>query len=151
MRFFDLFKDKTGNGSQSRLPFFRPRPSLIPLFRGRKDKKVGEIWYFAHLFVSLQREMKKQKPMSEEKKDIEQSTDMAAEPVGAAMRADVSTLGYDIDNWPGMPLVGPSNLEEMNARIDQAEQEINEGIGFSWEQVMSDAQSIVSRYETAVY
>ncbi len=71
--------------------------------------------------------------MSEEKKDIEQSTDMAAEPVGAAMRADVS------------------NLEEMNARIDQAEQEINEGIGFSWEQVMSDAQSIVSRYETAVY
>jgi hypothetical protein len=50
-----------------------------------------------------------------------------------------------------MPLVGPSNLEEMNARIDQAEQEINEGIGFSWEQVMSDAQSIVSRYETAVY
>ena len=101
--------------------------------------------------LSLQREMKKQKPMSEEKKDIEQSTDMAAEPVGAAMRADVSTLGYDIDNWPGMPLVGPSNLEEMNARIDQAEQEINEGIGFSWEQVMSDAQSIVSRYETAVY
>ena len=92
--------------------------------------------------------MKKHKPMSEEKKDIEQSTDMAAEPVGAAMRADVSTLGYDIDNWPGMPLVGPSNLEEMNARIDQAEQEINEGIGFSWEQVMSDAQSIVSRYET---
>ena len=56
--------------------------------------------------------------MSEEKKDIEQSTDMAAEPVGAAMHADVSTLGYDIDNWPGMPLVGPSNLEEMNARID---------------------------------
>ncbi len=96
-------------------------------------------------------ETKKQRPMSEEKKDIEQSTDMAAEPVGAAMRADVSTLGYDIDNWPGMPLVGPSNLEEMNARIDQAEQEINEGIGFSWEQVMSDAQAIVSRYETAVY
>jgi hypothetical protein len=45
---------------------------------------------------------------------------MAAEPVGAAMRADVSTLGYDIDNWPGMPLVGPGTLEEMNARIDQA-------------------------------
>ena len=116
-----------------------------------RSKILKLIWYFAHLFVSLQRETKKQRPMSEEKKDIEQSTDMAAEPVGAAMRADVSTLGYDIDNWPGMPLVGPSNLEEMNARIDQAEQEINEGIGFSWEQVMSDAQSIVSRYETAVY
>ena len=76
---------------------------------------------------------------------------VAAEPVGAAMRADVSTLGYDIDNWPGMPLVGPGSLEERNARIDQAEREINEGIGFSWEQVMSDAKSIVSRYETAVY
>ena len=116
-----------------------------------KTNKSSFILFFTRLFVSLQREMKKQKPMSEEKKDIEQSTDMAAEPVGAAMRADVSTLGYDIDNWPGMPLVGPSNLEEMNARIDQAEREINEGIGFSWEQVMLDAQSIVSRYETAVY
>ena len=85
----------------------------------------------------------------DEKKE-EQSM-MAAEPVGAVVRADVSTLGYDIDSWPGMPIVGPSNLEEMNARIDQAEREINEGIGFFWEQVMSDAQSIVSRYETAVY
>jgi len=88
-------------------------------------------------------------------KEIDENKDeqsmMAAEPVGAALRADASTIGYDIDNWPGMPLVGPSNLEEMNTRIDQAEQEINEGIGFSWEQVMSDAQSIVSRYETAVY
>ena len=82
--------------------------------------------------------------MSEEKKYIEQSQGMAAEPVGTAMRSDVSTLGYDIDNWPGMPLVGPSNLEEVNARIDQAEREIDEGIGFSWEQVMLDAQSIVS-------
>ena len=88
-------------------------------------------------------------------KEIDENKDeqsmMASEPVGAALRADASTIGYDIDNWPGMPLVGPSNLEEMNTRIDQAEQEINEGIGFSWEQVMSDAQSIVSRYETAVY
>lgn len=84
------------------------------------------------------------------KNEDEQSM-MAAEPIGAAIRADVSTLGYDIDNWPGMPLVGPSNQEDMNARIDQAEREINEGIGFSWEQVMSDAKSIVSRYETAVY
>jgi hypothetical protein len=81
----------------------------------------------------------------------EEQSMMVAEPIGAAMRADVSTLGYDIDNWPGMPLVGPGSFEEMNARIDQAEREISEGIGFSWEQVMSDAKSIVSRYETAVY
>ena len=76
---------------------------------------------------------------------------MASEPVGASKRADVSTLGYDIDNWPGMPLVGPSNLEDMNARIDQAEQEIDKGLGFSWEQVLLEAQSIVSRYESTVY
>ena len=81
----------------------------------------------------------------------EQQSMMATESVGTAMRSDVSTLGYDIDNWPGMPLVGPSNLEELNARIDQAEREIDEGIGFSWEQVILDAQSIVSRYETVVY
>ncbi len=89
--------------------------------------------------------------MKEIDENKEEQGMMAAEPVGAVMPADVSALGYDIDNWPGMPLVGPSNLEEMNARIDQAEREINEGIGFSWEQVMLDAQSIVSRYETAVY
>ena len=83
--------------------------------------------------------------MKKKDENKEEQGMMAAEPVGAAMRADVSTLGYDIDNWPGMPLVGPDNLEEMNARIDQAEQEINAGIGFSWEQVMLDAQSIVSR------
>ena len=35
------FKDKTGNGSQRWLPFFRPKPSLIPLCRGKKDKKAG--------------------------------------------------------------------------------------------------------------
>ena len=81
----------------------------------------------------------------------EESTGLAAESAGVAVRSDVSSLGYDIDNWPGMPLVGPDNIDEMNARIDQAEQEMDNGIGFSWEQVMTDAQSIVNRYETAVY
>ena len=76
---------------------------------------------------------------------------MVAEPVAATIRSDISTLGYDIDNWPGMPLVGPSNRDEINARIDQAEQEMANQQGFSWEQVMMDAQSIVNRYETAVY
>ena len=90
----------------------------------------------------------------EEKKshiNEEKSIGMAAEPVGAAMRTDVSSMGYNIDNWPGMPLVGPNDNEEMNARIDQAEQEMDNGNGFSWEQVMLDAQSIVNRYATTVY
>ena len=113
---------------------------------------------FPHFFVRFQtfsylclRESVVNIIMKEIDENKDEQSMMASEPVGAALRADASTIGYDIDNWPGMPLVGPSNLEEMNTRIDQAEQEINEGIGFSWEQVMSDAQSIVSRYETAVY
>ena len=89
----------------------------------------------------------------EEKKSHinEECIGMAAEPVGAAVRNDVSSMGYNIDNWPGMPLVGPSNNEEMNARIDQAEQEMDNDHGFSWEQVMLDAQSIVNQYATTVY
>ena len=89
--------------------------------------------------------------MSEEIKDIEQPADMTAEPIGAVLRSDVSVMGYDIDNWPGMPLIGPSTMDEANARIDQAEQDINEDKGYSWEQVMMDAQMIVNRYETTVY
>jgi len=37
-------KNRETEVTSVRLPFFRPRPSLIPLFRGRKDKKVGEIF-----------------------------------------------------------------------------------------------------------
>jgi hypothetical protein len=85
------------------------------------------------------------------RRDENENIDMAAEPVGTAMRSDVSALGYDIDNWPGMPLVGPDNIEEMNARIDQAEQEMDDDKGFVWEEVMLDAQAIVNRYEAAVY
>ena len=81
----------------------------------------------------------------------EENVGMTAEPIGAAVRSDVSSLGYNIDNWPGMPLVGPDNVEEMNARIDLAEQEIDNNTGFSWEQVMTDAQSIVNRYAATVY
>ena len=81
----------------------------------------------------------------------ENNVGMAAEPVGAVMRNDVSVLWYDIDNWPGMPLVGPDDVAEMNARIDQAEQEMDNNNGISWEQVMLDAQSIVDRYATTVY
>ncbi len=92
------------------------------------------------------KDIDKKSPVNEEA-----TAGMAAEPVAAAVRNDVSTLGYDIDSWPGMPLVGPDNIEEMNARIDQAEQEMDTDNGFSWDQVMLDAQAIVNRYETAVY
>jgi len=64
------------------------------------------------------------------------------------MKDEENSMGYNIDNWPGMPLVGPGIIEEMNARIDQAEQEIANGYGFSWEQVMLDAQSLVNRNAT---
>ena len=90
----------------------------------------------------------------EEKKshmNEEECTKMAAEPVGAAVRNDVSSMGYNIDSWPGMPLVGPSNNEEMNARIDQAEQEMDHDNGFSWDQVMLDAQTIVNRYANTIH
>ena len=82
----------------------------------------------------------------EEKKSCineSENAGMAAEPVGTAVRDDVSAQGYDIDKWPGMPLVGPANIDEMNARIDQAEQEMDHDNGFSWDQVMLDAQTIV--------
>jgi hypothetical protein len=39
----------------------------------------------------------------------------------------------------------------MNARIDRAEEEMDNNHGVSWEQVMLDAQSIVNRYATTVY
>ena len=81
----------------------------------------------------------------------EENVGKTAETIGAAVRSDVSSLGYNIDNWPGMPLVGPDNVEEMNAHIDLAEQEIDNNTGFSWEQVMTDAQSIVNRYAATVY
>lgn len=107
----------------------------------------------AGIFVSLQ--AKKRLVMKDEKKKShiseEECFGMAAEPVGAAMHNDVSSMGYNIDNWPGMPLVGPDNIDEMNSRIDQAEQEMDNGNGFSWDQVMLDAQSIVNRYATTVY
>ena len=80
----------------------------------------------------------------------EENIGMAAEPVETAVRGDVSAQGYDIDKWPGMPLVGPANIDELNARIDQAEQEMDHDNGFSWDQVMLDAQTIVNRYANTI-
>ena len=55
-----------------------------------------------------------------------------AEPIGAVtLHSDDEQL-YGIDNWPGMPLVGPADIDEANARIDQAEREIDENGGMDW-------------------
>lgn len=52
-----------------------------------------------------------------------------AESIGAvAIHGDDEKL-YGIDNWPGMPLVGPADIDEANARIDEAEREIEENGG----------------------
>lgn len=100
---------------------------------------------FAERFIVIMKKVEKNARYNEER------AGKVEEPVGAACRSEVSSLGYNIDNWPGMPIVGPDNLEEMNARIDQSEQDMELGKGFSWEQVMQDAQSIVNRYAATVY
>ena len=60
-----------------------------------------------------------------------------AEPVGAVVQNFDDEQQYGIDNWPGMPLVGPSNIDEANARIDQAEREIDENGGMDWDDFKS--------------
>ena len=55
-----------------------------------------------------------------------------SEPIGAiAQNYDDEQL-YGIDNWPGMPLVGPANINEANTRIDEAEREIEDNGGMDW-------------------
>ena len=74
-----------------------------------------------------------------------------AEPIGAVtLHSDDEQL-YGIDNWPGMPLVGPADINEANARIDQAEYEIENGEVFDWESVMLEASNIVRQYAATVY
>ena len=61
----------------------------------------------------------------------------AAEPVGAVEVSSNDPLLYGIDTWPGMPLVGPCTIEEANARIDEAEREIEEEGGMDWAEFKS--------------
>ena len=85
-----------------------------------------------------------------EKKDVI-PFEGCAEPIGAvAIHGDDEKL-YGIDNWPGMPLVGPANIDEVNARIDKAEREIENGEVFDWDSVMLEASNIVRQYATTVY
>ena len=75
----------------------------------------------------------------------------AAEPVGAVVQNFDDEQQYGVDHWPGMPLVGPSNIDEVNARIDEAEREIESGDVFDWEIVMLEASNIVRQYAATVY
>lgn len=73
--------------------------------------------------------------MKEKKDNI--SFEGCAEPIGAvAVHANDDKL-YSIDNWPGMPLVGPADIDEANARIDEAEREIDENGGMDWAEFKS--------------
>ena len=73
----------------------------------------------------------------EDNKDLFPLESGAAEPVGAlALNYDDEQL-YGVDTWPGMPLVGPTNIDEVNARIDEAELEIDEDGGMEWDDFKS--------------
>ena len=62
-----------------------------------------------------------------------QDDSMAAEPIGLLSTQDFEQAIYNIDVWPGMPLVGPETMEEMSIRIDEAEQEMDMQGGMLWE------------------
>ncbi len=71
----------------------------------------------------------------------------AAEPVGAvATNYDDEQL-YGVDTWPGMPLVGPANIDEVNARINKAEHEIDEDGGMEW----NDFKSMLMKRHATSY
>ena len=88
---------------------------------------------------------------NEKKKNHLQDIDVAAEPIGLATPTFVNEKTYNIDDWSGMPLVGPSSIEEMNARIDEAEIEMETSEGYDWDSVMLDATNIVNEYANSVY
>lgn len=74
-----------------------------------------------------------------------------AESIGTTIYSNASDVLYDIENWPGLPLVGPSTLDEANIRLDEAEKDMDNNQGFSWNQVMHEAKVIVDKYGTSIY
>jgi hypothetical protein len=99
-----------------------------------KQRKIVPQFFggFENYFVSLQAN---HAIMKEKKDNI--SFEGCAEPIGAvAVHANDDKL-YSIDNWPGMPLVGPADIDEANARIDEAEREIDENGGIDWAEFKS--------------
>ena len=81
-----------------------------------------------------------------EKKD-NASFEGCTEPVGAVTPHRDNEQLFGIDNWPGMPLVGPADINEANARIDQAEHEIDENGGMDW----ADFKSMLLSKHTSSY
>jgi len=88
--------------------------------------------------------------MKEKKEDVP-TEHLAAEPIAAKAMDYENEQLYGIDKWPGMPLVGPANVEEANARIDEAEREIASGEVYDWNRVMLDAVDVVNHYANRVY
>jgi len=89
--------------------------------------------------------------MKEPNKDYVSTGHLAEEPIGAIASDFDDEQLYGIDNWPGMPLVGPTNIEETNARIDEAEREIACGEVYDWNSIMVEAVDIVNHYANRVY
>ena len=70
-----------------------------------------------------------------------------SEPIGEVVNGYADEQLYSIDNWPGMPLVGPTCREEAHARIDEAEREIAEGNTMRW----SDFKSLLRNRHSTSY
>lgn len=75
----------------------------------------------------------------------------AEEPIGAVALNNNDERLYSVDNWPGMPLVGPTDVDEVKARIDEAEREIANGEVYDWNSVMMEAVDLVNHYANKVY
>ena len=68
----------------------------------------------------------------EEQKDTISTGDCVADGIGV-IRTTADHHLYGIDNWPGMPLIGPADAAEANARINEAERDmVNDG-GMEWD------------------
>ena len=59
------------------------------------------------------------------------------------------TSGYNIDTQPQMPLVGPASYEEAMERIDAAEQEIDQNVGFDFYEVIAESRVLAKCHEGA--
>ena len=83
----------------------------------------------------------------------------AEEPMGIVSytkmpNVDVAAMGNEVDELPkgfNEPFAGPSTYDEAIARIKEAEQEIERGETYDWEDVLSEARQRVRQYAAEVY